>query len=212
MSFLRFLAHLISSVWHPLMIPTYGFAVYIFGNRYLFSANALSQKGFELLKVFLLTGFFPAFSIGLMAALKLINHTNLRRREDRILPFIATGFFYIWAYVVYRRTATPEVFQAILLGACISVFAGLLLNSLWGKVSMHTNGAGALAAMVMLLIPVVSDNILPLFYLSVLGAGLVGSSRLFLQAHTGREVLAGYMLGYLSTWVGFAIVLGIKAV
>ena len=156
MRFIRFLAQLISSVFHPLLIPTYGFAVYLFGNRYLFSAYALPQKGFELLKVFLLTAFFPAFAIALMAALKFIEHTNLRRREDRILPYIATGFFYIWAYVVYRKTNEPAVYQAVLLGACISVFAGLMINSLWGKVSMHTNAAAALATTVMFLVPMVS--------------------------------------------------------
>ena len=208
MRFIRFLAQLISSVFHPLLIPTYGFAVYLFGNRYLFSAYALPQKGFELLKVFLLTAFFPAFAIALMAALKFIEHTNLRRREDRILPYIATGFFYIWAYVVYRKTNEPAVYQAVLLGACISVFAGLMINSLWGKVSMHTNAAAALATTVMFLVPMVSDNIIGVFYIAVLGAGLVGSSRLALQAHTGREVLAGYALGYLSTWAGFKIILG----
>ncbi len=205
MKFIRFLAHLFSTVFHPLLIPSYGFAVYLFSNRYLFSGYALPQKGFELLKVFLLTAFFPGFSIALMAALKFIEHTNLRRREDRTLPYIATGFFYIWAYVVYHRTQEPAVFQAMLLGACISVFAGLLINLLWGKVSMHTSGAGALAAMVMFLVPIVSDNIIGLFYVAILAAGLVGSSRLLLKAHSGQEVLAGYLLGYLSSWAGFTI-------
>ncbi|MBI1192160.1 MAG: phosphatase PAP2 family protein [Bacteroidetes bacterium] len=202
-----FLARFFSTVFHPLLIPTYGFAIYLFGNRYLFSAYALPQKGFELFRVLLLTAFFPAFSIVLMAALKFIEHTNLRRREDRILPYIATGFFYIWAYVVYQRTQEPAVFQAILLGACISVFVGLLVNSLWGKVSMHTSGVGALATTAMFLVPMVSDNITWVFYTVVLAAGLVGSSRLALKAHTGKEVLAGYFVGYLSAYAGFAIAL-----
>jgi len=30
---------------------------------------------------------------------------------------------------------------------------------------------------------------------------------LALKAHTGREVLAGYFVGYLSAWAGFAIAL-----
>lgn len=202
---IRLTALLISAIFHPLLVPAYGFAVYLFGNRYLYSVQALEQKGFQLFKVLLLTAFFPALAIVLMSALRFIRSTDLRLRDDRILPYIATGFFYIWAYVVYRKTNEPAVFQAILLGGCISVFAGLLINSLWLKVSMHTTGASALATVVLFLNPLVSDNIIPVFYIAALAAGLVGTSRLVLQAHTGREVVAGYFLGYLSTWTAFTL-------
>jgi membrane-associated phospholipid phosphatase len=207
MTFTRLLALLISGVLHPLLVPAYGFAVYISANEYLFSAGeaALPQKGFAMLKVLLLTAFFPAFSIGLMKALGLVAHADLRRREDRILPYVATGFFYIWAYTVYRRTQEPEVFQAILLGACIAVFAGLLLNAVWGKVSMHANGAAALATTVLLLYSRVPADLSALLMLSVLAAGLVGSARLILGAHTPRELAMGYLLGYMSTSAGFLI-------
>ena len=207
MRLLRPLAIFFSAVFHPLLVPAFGFALYLFANRYLFANYDMAHKGFELGKVLLLTAFFPAFTISLMKALGFIQSVDLRRRDDRILPYVATGFFYIWAYVVYRKTFEPEVLQAILLGSCIAVFVGLMLNSIWDKVSMHTSGMGGLVAVVMLMAPVVSDDLTPFFYAAVLAAGIVGSARLYLQAHTPRQIVGGYLVGYISTYVGFLIVM-----
>ncbi len=46
-------------------------------------------------------------------------------------------------------------------------------------------------------------NLLFPLLLVIVMAGLVGSSRLFLGAHTTREVLTGYMVGLLGQMVAF---------
>lgn len=207
MRFPQALSWLVSGIFHPLLVPTMGFGLYLATNRYQFANYDAARNGFELMKVFLLTAFFPAFTIGLMKALGFIRSVDLMRREDRILPYVATGFFHIWAYVVYHRTFEPSVFQAILLGSCIAIFTGLILNAVWDKVSMHTSGMGGLVAMVMLLIPAVPVDLTPFFFAALLAAGLTGTARLVLRAHTPRQVLAGYLVGYVATWAGFLIAL-----
>jgi membrane-associated phospholipid phosphatase len=204
---LRGLAWFLSGVFHPLLVPTFGFALFIYASRYQFANYDEARRGFELLKVFLLTAFFPGFTIGLMKALGFIRTVDLIRRDERVLPYVATGFFYIWAYVVYHRTYEPAVFQAMLLGSAIAVFAGLILNAVWDKVSMHTSGMGGAVASVMLMMPLVPVDLTPVFVLVLLAAGLVGTARLVLNAHTPQQVLAGYLVGYAATWVGFMIAL-----
>lgn len=204
---LRAFAWFLSGIFHPLLVPTFGFALFLYASRYQFANYDEARKGFELLKVFLLTAFFPGFTIGLMKALGFIRSVDLIRRDERVLPYVATGFFYIWAYVVYHRTFEPAVFQAMLLGSAIAVFTGLILNAVWDKVSMHTSGMGGAVASVMLMMPLVPVDLTPVFVLVLLAAGLVGTARLLLQAHTPQQVLAGYLVGYASTWIGFMIAL-----
>lgn len=202
---MRFFANFFSWFFHPMLIPTIGFGIFILANPYFFSAYAPRDISFELLRVFLLTFFFPAFTVMLLVQLKFVSNYELPKREERIIPFIATGFFYIWTFYVYYNVGAYSAYQAILLGASISIFLGLLINVLFFKISAHASGVGGLVAFVMILLPIAQLNMTPIFLLSILAAGLVGTSRLYLKAHTGREVLSGYFLGYFSQWLAFMI-------
>ena len=218
---MRFLAQFFSVVFHPLLMPTYAFGLYIAANPYLFAGYeveatrdvalfgrdvALTLKGFEILKVFTLTAFFPAITIMLMIALRLASDADLTQRHERILPFVAVGFFYIWAYWVYRATFDFVVYQAVLLGAAASIFIALIITALRFKISIHASGAGGLVAIVFLITPLVHMDITWAWMTALLALGLVGSSRLYLGRHTGQEVAAGYALGALTQLFAFLFV------
>src|SRR4051794_15053082 len=69
----RFLAHIISFLFHPLFIPTYIAAFLIFADPYAFAGADDQRKVFKVISVFVLTAFFPAFSVLLMKLLKFVD-------------------------------------------------------------------------------------------------------------------------------------------
>lgn len=218
---LRFLSHLISTVFHPLMMPTYGFVIYMLASPYLFAnywtplqttqpifGMDLKPRLFdvELIKVFMFTYFFPALGVLLMIGLKMVPDVDVKDRSKRIGPYIVSGFFYILAFVYYQRSFEWPVFQAILLGSCIAIFSGFLINLLFLKISAHASGVGGLVAFSMIMMPMVYLDISWIFVASLVVAGLVGSARMYLNIHTPRELLSGYAVGYLSQWIAFLII------
>lgn len=151
-----------------------------------------------MLRVALLTFFFPALVVLLMSALKFVKGVNLRDRQDRIIPYIATLALYIWAFFVFYKEGFNGIITFMLLGSTLSIVIAFLMNLLVLKISMHTTGVGGMVAFFMLLLPYTNfDSLIP-FLVMILIAGLVGSARLALQAHTPREIYYGYLVGFFS--------------
>lgn len=195
----KIFGHFFSIVFLPLLLPLYGTIYVVYTNPYTFpdpSAYALT-----VIRVALLTFLFPAFTIGLLAALKFIKSVNVYDRQERIIPYISAGFFYIWAYVVFLKEGFNPQITFILLGSTIAIFVDFLINILYTKVSMHTTGAGGMIALIMILFPFSYVGILPVFLITIIIAGCIGAARLALKAHTDREVYLGYMIGFLSFMV-----------
>lgn len=160
--------------------------------------------------VFISTVIIPVFAIGMMKALDMIKSFQLADKMERTGPFIVTGMFYLWLFKnLYTNNTYPDLFTYFTLGATITLFACFVINIV-NKISVHAAGISGFAVMVLLVCiyysssnPAVSiGNILvPLpmiLILTIIIAGLIGSSRLYLQAHTLAQVLWGYIVGMLS--------------
>ena len=195
----KIFGHVFSIVFLPLLLPLYGTIYVIYTNPYTFPDPP--SYALTVIRVAFLTFVFPAFTIGLLAALKFIKSVNVYDRQERIIPYIAAGFFYIWAYVVFLKEGFNPQITFILLGSTIAVFVDFLINILFTKVSMHTTGAGGMVAVIMILLPYSYVGILPVFLITIVCAGCVGAARLALKAHTDREVYLGYMVGFISFMV-----------
>lgn len=196
MRFKDFFGHIISIVFQPLLLPLLGTVYIIRSNPFTFPDPY--ENYMLMLRVALLTFFFPALVVLLMSALKFVKGINLRDRQDRIIPYIATLAFYIWAFYVFYREGFNGLITFMLLGSTISIVIAFLLNLLVLKISMHTTGMGGMVAFFMLLLPYTNfDSLIP-FLIVIIIAGMVGSARLALGAHTPREIYFGYLAGFFS--------------
>jgi membrane-associated phospholipid phosphatase len=196
-------AHIISIVFQPLLMPLFGTVYLVYANPFTFPDEY--QNFMMMLRVGLLTFFFPAVAVGLLAALKFISTISLRERQDRIIPYIITMAMYIWAFFVFFKEGFNGVVTFLLLAATISIVLAFLINILFLKVSMHTTAAGGMIAFFMLLIPYSQFNSLWPFIITILIAGAIGTSRLILKAHSTREVYYGYMTGFFSFMIAYNI-------
>ncbi len=192
----KIFGHFFSIVFVPLLMPLYGTLFVMWSNPYAFSdagVNALT-----LARIAILTFGFPAFTIFLLVRLKFVKTVNVYDRQERIIPYITSGFFYIWTTVVFFKEGFNQQLTFILLGSTIALFVDFLINILVTKVSMHTTGAGGMVALMLVLFPYSKVDALPVVLIAVVCAGCVGAARLALKAHTEREVYLGYLTGFFS--------------
>jgi hypothetical protein len=148
---LRFFAHLFSFIFHPLFIPGYIAAFLLFVHPYVFSGFGEKLRVLRFISVVLLTAFFPAFVVLLLKQLKFIDSILLKTQKDRIIPYIASMFFFFWIfYVSHSLPDSPPAFVMMLLGVFISSIAALMAN-IYFKVSMHAIAMGGMVCFFVLL-------------------------------------------------------------
>ncbi|MFI5135727.1 MAG: hypothetical protein ACHQD9_07730, partial [Chitinophagales bacterium] len=133
---MKTLAKIISVLFHPLVLPTYAFALIYLTNPLLFSAYDEKQLSEIFLIVIINTLLFPVIAILLIWRLGFVKSLSMPDSKDRLVPYITTGAFYIWAYVVFRKSGYPQILDIIMLGATITLFTIFMFN-LFRKVSAH---------------------------------------------------------------------------
>lgn len=221
---LRIFAKGISIVFHPLLMLTYMLILLLAVNPYLFGVNRLGEKASILfvMRVFFTTFLLPAIAVFVMWRLELITSLQMRDKQERIGPFIASGVFYLWTFrSVMADSNIPTAFLIAALGTTIGLFMAFLIN-LFFKISLHAMGVGGMVGMVAIsmwyfsygnftaTLPFVgyshiSINLVLIF--TILIAGIVGTARMILAAHTPKELYAGFLLGLASQYIALKILL-----
>lgn len=194
---MRSIAQLLSVVFHPIFVPTYATMLLVWCNPFLFGHILDADSLTILLTVVLYSIVYPLITITLMRILNFIDSYDPTDYRERILIGIPTLFYFFWTYVVQHKSAYNEAIADIPLAAAICLAIAMVLTATKDKISMHSMGMGALVS-TMLVLPKFSIHDLTTPFLSVLIiAGLIGSSRLYLQVHTLRQVYMGYVVGFL---------------
>ena len=200
---LKSLAAIFSLVFHPLFIPFYITCFLAFVHPFAFAGMDEKLKTLRVISVFLLTAFFPAFTVFLLRRLNFIHTIYLKTQKERIIPYVATMFFYFWIFYVSKNlTDSSPLFVAVMLGAFISSIAALMAN-IYFKVSMHGIAMGALLTFFIFLALQGNIDMSAYLALATLIAGSVCSSRLLISDHYHFEVYAGFFLGVISQVIAF---------
>lgn len=197
-------AKAVTYLFHPLLLLTYAFFFVDIFFPYQFLHLGPQAKMQFLMVLLVNTVFFPLATLGLMKGLKLISSFELNDNKERIIPFIAIMLFYFWTYLVLRdKIGVGDYYTHIALGASFGIFLAFFFNVFY-KISLHAVGAGGFLGIALTLTMISTFNLLTPLLLVIIIAGLIGSSRLFLGAHTTQEVVTGYMVGILGQMVAFA--------
>lgn len=217
---LRGVSQLISVVFHPLMMLTYILTILLLANPFLFGIRHISEGGRFYLYLVLYTYLFPAIAVLLMKALGLIQSLQMETRNERIGPFIAAGVFYLWFYRnIYSDPNMPIVYISAVLGATMALFGAFFIN-LFYKISIHAVGVGGLLGLTIITISFFSYGSIPidrtastyigtylLLLVVIVICGLVGTARLFLDAHQPKEIYFGYALGIITQIISIKLLL-----
>jgi hypothetical protein len=191
----KYLAHLMSYVFHPLFIPTYFFLYLMQVVPFEFVGITEWQLNMRLFSVAWLTAFFPAFAVFLLWRLKLSDSIFLRTQKERIIPYVITMFFYWWMYYLSRNfTDQPVGLKFFYLGIFVASAIGLTVNNFM-KVSLHAMGIAGLMTAVILVSVFYPVNNAIWVLLTVLLTALVISARLVVSDHSQKELVVGLFIG-----------------
>ncbi len=191
---LRLTAQLISFVFHPLFVPLYVLTFLLYVHPSCFAGVSDRQKTGSLLSVGINTVLFPALTVLLLKGLGFISSLYLRTQRERIIPYIASGTFYFWAFWVLKNNGYPLLFTGFMLGVFINAYAALLVN-IYQKISMHAMGMGGIIGLFLVIMK--SNAMLMTWPLAgaLLLTGIVCTARLIISSHEPREVYTGLLLG-----------------
>lgn len=207
---LRGLAQLVSIVLHPLLLLTYILLLLMWANPYYFGASKFQPSSILLYNVIFTTFFLPALATVLLRATGLIASLQMEDKQDRTGPFIIAGMFYLWIFwnLFQNANVAPRIFVSFVLGATISLFLAFFIN-IFSKISLHTTGMGGLLAVVAILTADARTvvNMPMVLMVVILLAGLVGTSRLILDAHEPSEVYGGYFIGFIAQLAAFRFIM-----
>lgn len=189
-------SNLVSFLFHPLFMPTLVTIAICYLHRSGFAGISGGQKWIWIANVALNTIFFPAVAVILMKALGFIGSIKMPDKKDRIIPLMASMIFYFWVYQIFKNIEAPLILKVLLLGNFWGLILVFLIN-IFMKVSMHTAAAGSMIGIGVVLMFHGQFNFLIPLMLALILSGLIGSARLYLNAHTGKEIWLGYVVGIL---------------
>lgn len=200
------LAHILSFMFHPLLMATYGCLIVFFGltDTIYFLFTPLKLKLVLTITVFAFTFLLPSLNLLILYKLNYVSSLKIENRKERTFPLIMTSLCYFGLfYMIYDFNIWPAI-KLFILGAGLCILCAAIIN-LWWQISAHMIGIGGLVGV---LLAISFFMQIPIFYAitaCLLVAGLVGFARLKLNAHTSSQVYAGFVFGCLMQFSLFSI-------
>lgn len=197
---LKGLATFFSWALVPLFMPVYGILLILH-----LSVLTYVSPGVKLLTAGVLLGInaiLPMALIYLLKFLGIVHDVALNGRKERLLPYIITISGYLCSAWFLASRGAPHWVWMMFLGGGVTAFINLIINFRW-KISAHSAGIAGVVAMLFVVNAVGIPQQPMLWWIigSLLTAGILGSSRIYLGRHTLFQVLAGYVAGFVPVFV-----------
>ena len=201
---MKLLAHFISSVFQPLLMPIYSVVLLFVYTHFKFT---YANEFFSLIiPTVLFTFLIPGVLIYMMLRVGIISDLTLLKRRDRFAPYAVSMICFGFLIYYFYNLGLPLWFLWMLVAPIVTMIIATIIT-LWWKISAHMFGLSSLMGGVMSICYFVEkSNPYLLFMLLFVVAGMVGVSRLVLRRHTPNQVYAGFLLGFIVSftcvWIG----------
>lgn len=205
--FLNIIAWAISIVFHPLGMTVVGCAIYIY--CYLTPFFPIQNDYFKIildycLPVFALYYLLPIILCSVYA-LFFRKNFDLNSKRHRLVMLCIVILSYS-TNLLFNGLNTYILNEYLVCCNCLLVIA-LVISYSW-RISLHTIGIGGVIGLLCYLQicqPFASAVALSLLPPILVVAGLIGSARLQLNAHTPLQVYVGYLVGIVGVCAGMAV-------
>ena len=191
---MKIAAKIISTLFHPLIMPVIGLFIIFNTDSYINYAIPKELKEAVIILVGTSTFIIPLLISLLLLNRKLIDSLEMETQKERVIPYAFTIIFYVFTLYMLNKASIPPIIFNFVIGATLSVIIAFVVNIKW-KISAHMIGIGGLVGALICISIMLEIYITPFIILALLIAGLVGSSRLILKAHTQSQIYAGFFVG-----------------
>lgn len=189
------LAKTVSVIFHPLFTPVYGLTI-IFTAPTLFGYLPFPVKKLLFLIVLINNVLLPISLMPLFIRKNLLSSWTIDNRQERIIPLVLTTILYLATSFIIFRFPVPGLLKSYIFAASFLSLIVTVIN-FWWKISLHSVGAGALIAFILILSVKMHTNLIWYLNSAILAGGLVLSSRLRLNFHNPGQVWLGFFTGFM---------------
>jgi len=199
----RIFSLILSVVLQPLVIPSlvFGLALFVVPEATSIPESLKNRLFYLVALSTLVIPMITIFGLRLSGTLKSIHMADLK---DRGIPFTVTSIYYILTvYFLYQQRQFDPILWQVLGVITLAIVVLTLVTFFW-KMSAHMTGMGGLIAAVLVL-GLKFPTFQPLYPLlgSLVLTGLVGTVRLYLEAHKPIEIYVGLIFGFVVCFIGF---------
>ena len=188
----RILMHIISTIFHPTLLPT--FLVLL---PYWCIPTVAYELHLPLVLIIILSyTIIPMILLWFLYLLKVIGSLNMKNLLDRRISLATTsGWCAISSWMLQSRLDIPYLLMAMLWSITLTM-GWLLIGNLKMRVSLHANNIAILVGYLLVAYQLTpTPLLLGVLALSIVVLGLVMSSRIYLKAHRSIETYIGATLG-----------------
>jgi membrane-associated phospholipid phosphatase len=205
LSFARFF----SIIFHPILIPFYSILIILYMFPYRYEHVPDKTWNVTIGVILAMTMLMPAIIVLIMKKLEIVEDYDISLQKQRIFPYLIFFFFYLMTFLTIRPKLNSSLvfledslIASVMLGATISLCLAFFLNNFL-KVSVHAMGVTNLFMVVCLLSRNTHQVTFFLLLITLIAIGVTGSARIYLRAHTAREVYYGLFCGFLGQLIAF---------
>ena len=192
-------ARVISMVFTPFYLPTVGL-ICLFMFSYM-RQLPWSYKFQLLTMVYLLTVVLPTVLIHLYRRHHGWSLIDLGQKERRAVPYVISILCYFLCIYLMEFLHIPHFMMTIVTAALFIQITCAMIN-VWWKISTHTAAIGGVAGALFVFAEFFGFN--PIWWLSLtlILAGILGTSRMILRQHSLAQVVAGFLVGNVCAVIG----------
>ena len=195
----KIISKIISIVFHPLVLPTLGILI-LFNSGSDIDFLPFNAKKIVLLIVFVSTFVLPLTFVPFYLFQNIIKSIQMESNKERLVPFFISFCLYLFCYYLLYRIGSPETINRLILAGAASIFILFLLSIKW-KISAHMVGIGGFTGALIALSFMLKVNMQYYIIASALVSGLVAYSRLYLEAHSPKQIYIGWFTGLITSLI-----------
>ena len=191
-------ANIISHLFHPLLMATYGCLIVFFGltDTIYFIFTPFKLKLVLTFTIFSFTFLLPVLNLLILYKLGYVSSLMVEDRRERTFPLLMTSLCYFGLfYMLFDFNIWPAI-KLLILGGGICILITAVIN-IWWKISAHMIGIGGLLGVLIAICYFMQMPILMAVCACLIIAGCIGFARLKLNAHTPAQVYVGFIFGCL---------------
>jgi membrane-associated phospholipid phosphatase len=195
------LSKVFSILLYPLFMPTYGMGLYMLAMHHRTPNLPNAYIWVAIVGTLVITALIPIVLLLILWKRGNISSLHIDNAKERTTPYVYSLICYgFWCYFVGVTLHMPLVWLVVAIGSTCALLAVTIINH-WWKISAHLTGMGGLLGGICSLALYYSALPTTLIIITLTISLLLMYARLYMNAHTPAQVVAGYLLGILFTFI-----------
>lgn len=194
----KFFAQTCSYLFHPLLMTTFA-AVIFFNSGHFFCIANPDIKNTIYFIFFILTFLSPALFIPIIYYFKLSSKREFSKKNAKLFILLIVTLLYSVVYYYMQRINMPLILLNVILSSILLSSLCFIITIFW-NISVYSSSIGGLLGYVFYLVIELRLPIMIICFITIFIAGLILSSRLYLNKHNALQVYLGLILGLISVY------------